>query len=123
MRDWGYAPEYVEMMWRMLQQDSPDDYVAATGESHSVRELIENAAARVDYELAWEGEGVAEVGRDARSGEVIVEVDQAFYRPAEVDLLLGDASKAKAELGWAPRVRFAELVQIMMDADIKLSST
>ena len=123
VRDWGYAPEYVEMMWRMLQQDSPDDYVAATGESHSVRELIENAAARVDYELAWEGEGVAEVGRDARSGEVIVEVDQAFYRPAEVDLLLGDASKAKAELGWAPRVRFAELVQIMMDADIKLSST
>ena len=123
VRDWGYAPEYVEMMWRMLQQDGPGDYIAATGENHSVRELIEAAAACVDYEVEWEGEGVAEVGRDARSGEVIVEVDQAFYRPAEVDRLLGDASKAKEELGWAPRVRFAELVQIMMDADIKLWST
>ncbi len=123
VRDWGYAPEYVEMMWRMLQQDGPDDYVAATGENHSVRELIETAAACVDYELQWEGEGGAEVGRDAGSGEVIVEVDPAFYRPAEVDLLLGDASKAKEKLGWAPRVRFAELVQIMMDADIKLLGT
>ncbi len=123
IRDWGYAPEYVEMMWRMLQQDGPGDYIAATGENHSVRELIETAGACVDYELEWEGEGVREIGRDARSGEVIVEVDPAFYRPAEVDLLLGDASKAEEKLGWAPRVRFAELVQIMMDADIKLWST
>ncbi len=119
-RDWGYAPEYVEMMWRMLQHDEPDDYVVATGENHSVRELIEIAAGIADYEVEWEGEDEKEVGRDSRSGQLLVEIDSAFYRPAEVDLLLGDATKAREQLGWMPRVRFPELVRIMMKADLEL---
>ncbi len=119
-RDWGYAPEYVEMMWRMLQQDEPDDYVAATGENHSVRELIEIAAGLLDFEVEWEGEADKEIGRDRKSGTPLVEVDPSFYRPAEVDLLVGDASKAREELGWVPRVRFPELVRIMVEADLEL---
>jgi len=119
-RDWGYAPDYVEMMWMMLQQPKPDDYVVATGETHTVREFIERAARIAGYELAWEGKGVSEKGRDTRTGKVIIEIDPHFFRPAEVDLLLGDPSKAKKQLGWQPRVCFAELVEIMMQADLKL---
>ena len=119
-RDWGYAPEYVEMMWRMLQQDEPDDYVAATGENHSVRELIEITAGLLDFEVEWEGEGDKEIGRDRKSGTPLVEVDPSFYRPAEVGRLVGDASKAREKLGWAPRVRFLELVRIMVEADLEL---
>jgi len=117
-RDWGYAPEYVEAMWLMLQQPTPQDFVIATGESHTVRELVEVAFAHVGLPLTWEGRGVAEKGR-AADGRVLVEIDQAYFRPAEVDVLLGDASKARRELGWAPRTTFAELVRLMVDADLE----
>jgi GDPmannose 4,6-dehydratase len=119
-RDWGYAPDFVRMMWMMLQQDEPDDYVAATGEMHSVREFTEKAFAQLGTTLQWEGEGAEEVGRNAESGEAVVRVDRRYYRPAEVDLLLGDATKAKEALGWEPTVRFDELVRIMAEADLKL---
>jgi GDPmannose 4,6-dehydratase len=118
-RDWGYAPDYVEMMWMMLQQPKPDDFVVATGETHTVREFVERAARIAGYELAWEGKGASEKGRDTRTGKLIIEVDPHFFRPAEVDLLLGDPSKAKKQLGWQPRVRFAELVEVMMKADLE----
>ncbi len=118
-RDWGFAGDYVEMMWMMLQRDRPDDFVVATGETHSVREFVERAAAIAGYELEWEGEGPNERGRDRASGAVIVEVNPTFYRPAEVELLIGDPSKARDELGWAPKVKFEELVEMMMVADLK----
>ncbi len=118
-RDWGYAPEYVEAMWRMLQQDVPEDFVIATGETHSVRQFVEEAAKHVGMQMVWEGEGVQEVGRDKRTGKVRVQIDPRYHRPAEVDLLLGDASQAREKLGWSPKVRFAELVKIMMTHDLK----
>ncbi len=118
-RDWGYAKDYVEMMWMMLQQPEPDDYVAATNETHTVREFAERAAAVAGYDLAWEGEGMDEKGRDRKTGKVIVRVDPKFYRPAEVDLLLGDATKARTKLGWQPKVKFEELVELMMRADLE----
>jgi GDPmannose 4,6-dehydratase len=116
-RDWGYAPEYVEAMWRMLQQPRPEDYVIATGEMHSVRELAALAFAHVGLPLAWEGSGVEEKGRGP-DGRVLVEVDAAYFRPAEVDVLCGDASKARRDLGFSPRTTFAELVRLMVDADL-----
>jgi len=119
-RDWGYAKDYVELMWLMLQQDQGDDYVAATGETHSVREFVELTSQVAGFDLRWEGEGVNEVGRDAKSGEVIVRVNPDYYRPAEVDLLLGDSSKAKTELGWEPKVKFTELAEMMIKADLAL---
>ncbi len=119
-RDWGYAKDYVEMMWLMLQQDTPDDYVAATGETHRVREFVQLAADRAGFDIAFEGEGVDEVGIDRKSGKTIVKVNPEFYRPAEVDLLLGDPTKAKSQLGWEPRVSFQGLVEMMMDADMAL---
>ena len=118
-RDWGHARDYVEAMWLMLQQDEPDDYVIATGETRSVREFVEAAAAVADMEIEWSGEGTAEVGRDRRTGRVVVDVDPRFYRPAEVDLLLGDPTKAKTKLGWAPRISFEALAEIMMKADLE----
>jgi len=118
-RDWGFAGDYVEMMWRMLQQQEPDDYVAATGETHSVRDFVERAAEVAEFELEFEGTGDAEVGRDRKTGQVVVEVDPNFYRPAEVDLLVGDSSRAREKLGWSPTVRFAELVEMMMTADLR----
>jgi GDPmannose 4,6-dehydratase len=118
-RDWGYAPDFVEMMWVMLQQPKPDDFVVATGETHSVREFIELAARVGGWEVVWEGQGVGEKGRDKRTGKVLIEVDPRFFRPAEVELLLGNPAKAKRLLGWEPRVRFPELVEIMMNADLK----
>ncbi|MEZ4331568.1 MAG: GDP-mannose 4,6-dehydratase [Myxococcota bacterium] len=120
-RDWGHARDYVEAMWRMLQQDEADDYVIATGETHSVREFVERAGAVAGFEIEWEGEGTREVGRDRASGRIVVDVDPAFYRPAEVDLLLGDPRKARERLGWTPRIGFAELAEGMMKHDLALA--
>lgn len=120
-RDWGYAPDYVECMWLILQQDKPDDFVIATGEFHSVREFAELAFARVGIKLRWEGYGLDEKGIDSATGRVLVEVDKRFFRPAEVEKLLGNPEKARRELGWNPRkTSFERLVQIMVDADVEL---
>ena len=116
-RDWGHARDYVEGMWMILQQDEPDDYVLATGEKHSVREFVELSFHQVGREIAWEGEGDKEVGRDRKTGQVIVAVDPRYYRPTEVDLLLGDPAKAKQRLGWSSRTSFPELVTQMVEAD------
>jgi GDPmannose 4,6-dehydratase len=120
LRDWGYAPDYVEMMWMMLQQETPDDYVVATNEMHTVREFIEKSFGHVDIEIVWEGEGVKEVGKNKATGEVVIRMDERYYRPCEVEQLLGNPAKAKAQLGWEPQVKFAELVQIMTDGDLRL---
>ncbi|PIE17140.1 MAG: GDP-mannose 4,6-dehydratase [Proteobacteria bacterium] len=117
-RDWGYAPEFVEAMWMMLQQDHPRDYVIATGEAHTVRELASHAFARVGLPLRWEGEGVEEKGICQRDGRVLVEVDPKYFRPTEVELLLGDPTRAREELGWTPEITFADLVSLMADADL-----
>ncbi len=117
-RDWGHARDYVDGMWRILQQDQPDDYVLATGETHSVRELVELAFACVDRSIVWRGEGVEEVGACGRTGEQLVRVDTRYFRPTEVDLLLGDPSKARAKLGWRHRTSFTELVREMVEADL-----
>lgn len=119
-RDWGFAKDYVEMMWMMLQQDEPDDYVVATGETHTVREFVERSATVAGFDIEWEGEGTDEKGRDRSTGKVVVEIDPKFYRPTEVDLLLGDPTKAKVKLGWEPQVKFAELAEMMMKADLEL---
>lgn len=120
MRDWGYARDYVECMWLILQQDHPDDYVIATGEYHSVREFTTLAFREAGIELRWEGSGIDEKGIDASTGKVLVEVDPKYFRPAEVDQLLGNPEKARRELGWNPRqTSFEELVKIMVEADIK----
>jgi len=118
-RDWGFAGDYVEAMWLMLQQDEPDDYVVATGETHSVREFTELAFKEACIDLEWESEGVNEIGRDADSGKVLVEVDPMFYRPTEVDLLIGDPSKAREKLGWKTKVSFEELVRMMVKSDMR----
>ncbi len=145
-RDWGYAPEYVEAMWLMLQQDHPDDFVIATGESHSVREFTEEAFRYFGIELEWQGNGKQETGVIAtidhsvlegkvgnnhnsfgnidvgiKVGDVLVEIDPRYYRPTEVDLLIGDASKAREKLGWQPRTTFKDLVKIMVEADWRLA--
>lgn len=119
-RDWGYAKDYVEAMWLMLQQEHPEDYVISTGKSHSVREFVELAFRELGVEIQWEGSGLAEYGMDKKTGRVLVQVDPRYYRPAEVDFLLGDAAKAKKELKWEPKTTFEELVRIMMEADRKL---
>lgn len=118
-RDWGYAKDYVEAMWRMLQQDKPDDFVIATGETHSVREFIEHAFAYVGIKIMWEGKGIDEVGIDKATGDILIEIDPRYFRPTEVDLLLGDPSKATKQLGWKPKTTFKELVHLMMEADLK----
>jgi GDPmannose 4,6-dehydratase len=117
-RDWGHARDYVEGMWRMLQQDSPDDYVLATGVTHSVRAFAEMAFAEIGIRLEWSGQGVEETGRCAATGRMLVRVDPRYFRPAEVDLLVGDATKARRVLGWSPTVTLAELVAEMVQADI-----
>lgn len=120
-RDWGYAPDYVECMWLILQQPEPDDYVIATGEYHSVREFATLAFERVGINLRWEGTGLDEKGIDSATGRVLVEVDPRFFRPADVEELLGDPSKARRKLGWNPRsTSFRGLVERMVDADVKL---
>lgn len=116
-RDWGFAGDYVELMWLMLQQDCPDDYVIATGETHSVREFAELAFKEVGINIIWEGEGQKEVGINADTGKVLIEVDPRYYRPTEVELLIGDPSKAKEKLGWKPKVKFDELVKMMIKSD------
>jgi GDPmannose 4,6-dehydratase len=118
-RDWGHAKDYVRMQWLMLQQDEPEDFVIATGEQHSVREFVAVAAREVGMDMRWEGEGVDEKGYDRLTGTCIVEVDPRYFRPTEVETLLGDASKAKAKLGWSPEISFAELVREMMREDLR----
>lgn len=118
-RDWGFAGDYVEGMRLMLQQDEADDYVLSTGETHSIREFVVEAFRHIDVDIKWQGQGSAEKGIDGKTGRVMVEVSPEFYRPAEVDLLIGDSSKAKKQLGWEPKVRFNELVQMMVQWDIK----
>ena len=118
-RDWGYAPDYVEAMWMMLQQDKPDDYVIATGEMHTVREFIEKSFAILDMPIVWEGKGVDEEGKDADTGKTLIKIDPKYYRPTEVEQLLGDPSKARESFGWEPKVKFEELVKIMTEADYK----
>ena len=117
-RDWGHARDYVEGMWLMTQQDAPDDYVLATGESHAVREFVEIAFEHVGRAIEWRGEGVGEEGVDARTGEVLVKIDARYFRPTEVEELLGDPSKARTVLGWRHRTSFAELVDEMMEHDL-----
>ena len=119
-RDWGYAKDYVRSMWMMLQQPEPDDYVVATGEMHTVREFLETAFARLGHAVEWRGKGADEVGVDAATGKTVVRIDPRYFRPAEVDRLLGDPAKAKRVLGWEPEVKFAELVNIMVDGDLRL---
>jgi len=118
-RDWGYADDYVEAMWLMLQQNQPDDYVVATGEAHSVREFVELAFAQIGIDIEWQGEGVDEKGLDKATGKILVEVDPRYFRPTEVEILLGDPTKAREKLGWQPKVTFRELVSMMVDADLE----
>ena len=116
-RDWGYAPDYVEAMWLMLQQDKPDDYVIATNEMHSVREFCEVAFKEVDVDLDWKGSGIDEKGLDAKTGQVIIKVHPRYFRPTEVDLLQGNPEKAMRQLHWRPKTKFKDLVKIMVKAD------
>ena len=118
-RDWGYAPDYVYGMYLMLQQDKPDDFILATNETHTIREFIEEACKIIDIPIKWEGEGVNEKGIDSNTGNVIIEINPKYFRPAEVDILLGDYTKAKTILGWEPKIKFLELVKIMIEHDLK----
>ena len=120
LRDWGYAKDYVRMMWMMLQQDQPDDYVVATGEMHSVREFIEKSFGYLGHTIVWKGKGVDEVGIDKDSNKVVVRIDPRYFRPSEVEQLLGNPAKAKRVLGWEPEVKFEQLVKLMTDGDIRL---
>jgi GDPmannose 4,6-dehydratase len=118
-RDWGYAPDYVEMMWMMLQQEQPDDYVVATNETHTVKEFIEESFSIAGKTIEWKGSGVDEKGYDSSNGKVLVEINPKYFRPTEVELLIGNPLKAKEKLGWEPKVKFKELVKIMTEADLK----
>lgn len=120
-RDWGYAKEYVEAMWLMLQQDKPDDYVIATGENYTIREFVELVAKELDLEIEWQGKGPEETGLNKKTGEVIIKIDPKYFRPTEVDSLLGDASKAKQQLGWTAKVGVEELVRRMVKSDYALA--
>ena len=117
-RDWGYAGDYVRAMWRMLQQDKPEDFVIATGEVHSVREFVEHAFAEIGVNLKWQGHGIDEKGLDAATDETLVAIDSRYFRPTEVEFLQGDATKAKQILGWKPKTSFSELVRMMVEEDI-----
>jgi len=117
-RDWGYAKDYIKMMWMMLQHDKPEDYVIATGETHSVREFVEKAFNYIGIEIKWIDEGVNEKGINKKTGEILIEIDPKYFRPTEVDLLVGDATKAKKELGWKPKITFTELVELMVQSDL-----
>jgi GDPmannose 4,6-dehydratase len=121
LRDWGHARDYVEMQWLMLQQDTPEDYVIATGEQHSVRSFVEIAAKELDIAISWKGTGVDEQGFDTATGRCIVAVDPRYFRPTEVDTLLGDPTKAREKLGWVPKISFSELVREMASADFELA--
>jgi GDPmannose 4,6-dehydratase len=117
-RDWGHARDYVEGMWRILQQPEPDDYVLATGETHTVREFVELAFARIGRKIAWKGKGLHEKGVDEKTGDVLVEIDERYFRPTEVEFLLGDPAKAKAKLGWTHKTGFDQLVKEMVESDL-----
>jgi GDPmannose 4,6-dehydratase len=119
-RDWGYAPEYTDAMWRMLQQEVPDDFVIATGETHSVREFIEAACEELGIDLGWEGEGVDEIGIDRKTCKPIIKINPEYFRPTEVDLLLGNPAKAREKLGWEATTKFADLAKRMTKADFEL---
>jgi GDPmannose 4,6-dehydratase len=119
IRDWGYAGDYIKAMWLIMQQDEPDDYVIATGESHTVREFVEEVAHLLKIDLKWRGKGAKEKGIDKKTGKVLVQVDPMYFRPADVDFLRGDASKARKKLGWKPKVNFKQLVFMMLDHDLK----
>jgi GDPmannose 4,6-dehydratase len=119
-RDWGYAPDYVRMMHLMLQQDQGDDFVVATGEMHTVREFIEKSFAKVGRNIQWQGKGIDETGIDSTTGKAVVRIDPRYFRPAEVEQLLGNPAKAKEKLGWEPEVKFEQLVDIMMEGDLRL---
>ena len=121
-RDWGYAADYVEGMWRILQQDEPNDYVLATGETHSIREFCEVAFKEVGIQIEWQGEGTEEVGVDAEFSKTLIKINPDFFRPSEVDLLLGDPTKAETELGWKRTVDFPGLVKLMVEHDLKVES-
>jgi GDPmannose 4,6-dehydratase len=119
-RDWGHARDYVEGMWRIVQQPEPDDYVLATGEAHSVREFVELAFSRVGRKIEWRGKGVDEIGIDTATGDTLVKIDSRYFRPTEVDMLLGDPAKARRVLGWQHKVSFPELVDDMVESDLKV---
>jgi len=119
-RDWGHAKDYVECMWKMLQQETPEDFVVSTGEMHSVREFVEAAFKYIGQEIAWEGKGDTEIGKEKATGKIRIKINPKYYRPTEVEELLGDSTKAKNLLGWVPKVKFDELVKDMMDSDIEL---
>jgi GDPmannose 4,6-dehydratase len=118
-RDWGFAGDYVGAMWMMLQKDTPDDYVIATGESHTVRELVEAICEELGIHIHWHGKGVEEIGVD-QDGKTIIKVHEHYFRPHEVDFLEGDSTKARTELGWKPAINFNELVKMMVESDLKL---
>jgi len=119
-RDWGFALEYMEAAWMMLQQDKPDDYVICTGENHSVREFIEESFKCIDIDIEWKGKGLGEIGVNKKTGDILVSVNSDYFRPNEVDYLKGDQSKAKEKLGWNPKVKYKELVKMMVDSDLKI---
>jgi GDPmannose 4,6-dehydratase len=121
LRDWGHAKDYVRAQWLMLQQDTPEDYVIATGEQHSVREFIERAAIHMGMQVEWRGSGVEEQGVDAKSGRSIIQIDPRYFRPTEVDALLGDPSKARTRLGWKAEISFDDLVQAMVESDLEIA--
>ncbi|NTU66702.1 MAG: GDP-mannose 4,6-dehydratase [Candidatus Moranbacteria bacterium] len=118
-RDWGHAKDYVEGMWRMLQQEKPDDYLLATGETHSVREFVEEAAKHAGMDIEWQGSGLEEKGIDRNTGKTIIEIDPRYFRPAEVDLLIGDPKKSREKMGWEPKIKFKDLAGSMMEHDLK----
>ena len=118
-RDWGYAKDYVEAMWLMLLQDQPDDFVIATGRTHSIREFVQLAFKEIAIDLDWQGSGIEEKGIDRKTGKVRVEISPKYFRPAEVDLLWGDPAKARTKLGWEAKTTLEELVKIMVDYDLK----
>ena len=120
-RDWGHAKDYVQMQWLMLQQEKPEDYVIATGVQHSVREFVEIAATELGISLSWQGKGLDEIGIEEKSGKIIVRIDPRYFRPTEVETLLGDPAKAKEQLGWEPKISFAEMVQEMVVEDLKMA--
>jgi GDPmannose 4,6-dehydratase len=117
-RDWGYAKDYIEGMWLMLQQSEPDDYLLATNETHTVREFVKETARNLGINLVWQGQGLEEKGIDADTSKTIIEIDPHYFRPAEVDILIGDYTKAKEKLGWVPKVKFKELVELMVNAEL-----
>jgi GDPmannose 4,6-dehydratase len=119
-RDWGYAKDYVEGMWLMMQAPTPDDYILATNETHTVREFVEEAAKLLGFDLIWQGQGLAEQGLDRKTGQVLIAIDERYFRPAEVDLLLGDYTKAKQKLGWQPTTTFKQLVKIMVECELSI---